>query len=101
MQGLMVVISSRSALFLRSGWLSNNAPNFVVMFVYRGFNLPFYPLALSRKGYVSSTTNWTLLSQRDRGGAKWSTRLWVREFRVVFVQDVAWGRRTSCWQSLP
>ena len=55
-----MVISSRSALFSRRGWLSKNAPASVVMSIRKGFNLPFCPLALSRKGHVSSTANRTL-----------------------------------------
>ena len=49
--------------------LSKNVPASIVMFIHEGFNLPFYPLALSRKGNVSSTTNWNSLSRRGRASA--------------------------------
>ena len=58
-QGLTVVMSSRSALFLSRGWLSKTAPASVVMSIPIRFSLPFSSLALCRKGHVSSTTNWT------------------------------------------
>ena len=41
----------------------------VVMSIRNGFSLPFCALALSRKGHVSSTTNWSLLTRRDRASA--------------------------------
>ena len=66
-----MVMSSRSALFLSRGWLSKSYPVSVVMSIRNGFNLPFCPLALSRKGHVSSTINWTLLSRRDGARAWW------------------------------
>ena len=100
-QGLTIVMSSRSALFLCRGWLSKSAPASVVMSIRNGFSLPFSSLALCRKGHVSSTTNWTLLSRRDRASAWWSTRLWVRELHPVFEQDIAWRRVVSCRQPLP
>ena len=59
-QGLTMVMSSRSALFLSRGWLSKSAS--AAMSMRNGFSLPFCSLALCRKGHVSSTTNWTLLS---------------------------------------
>ena len=92
---------SRSPLFLCRGWLSKSAPASVAISIRKGFNLPFCPLALSWKGHVSSTTNCTLLSQRVRARAWWSTRLWVRELHPVFVQDMAWRRVVSCRQPLP
>ena len=49
-----MVMSSRSALFLSQGWLSKSAPASVVVSIRNGFSLPFCPLALSRKGHVSS-----------------------------------------------
>ena len=99
-QGLTIVMSSRSALFLSRGWLSKSAPSSVVMSIRNGFSLPFCSLALCRKGHVSSTTNWTLLSRRDRASAWWSTRLWVRELHPVFEQDMTWRRVVSCRQPL-
>ena len=68
-QGLTMVMSSRSALFLRRGRFSKSAPASVVMSMCRGFNLRFCQLVLSRKGHVASTTNRALLSQRDRASA--------------------------------
>ena len=76
-------------------------PPLLFMSICRGFNLPLCPLALSRKGPVSSTTNWTLHSRRDRSSAWWRTRLWVRELHPVSIQDMAWRRVVSCRQSLP
>ena len=71
--GLTMTMSSRSALFLRRGWLSKSVPAFVIVFIRRGFNLPFCLPVLSRKAHVSSTTSCTLLSRRDHarvpGGA--------------------------------
>ena len=95
-QGLSVAISSGSALFLNRGWLSKSAPASVVIFIYNGFNSPFCPLAFPQKGHVSSPTNCTLLSRRGRASAWWSTRLRVREFHPVFVQDMAWRRVVAC-----
>ena len=46
-QGFTVVMSSRSALFLRRGWLSKSAPAPVVMLIHRRAYLPFCPRALS------------------------------------------------------
>ena len=100
-QGLTMVMSSRSALYLSRGWLSKSALASIVMSIRNGFSLPFCSLALCRKGHVSSTTNRTLLSRRDRASAWWRTRLWVREFLPVFVQDMAWRRVVSCRQPLP
>ena len=37
--------------------VERSAPASVVMSIRRGFSLLFTPLALSRKGHVSSTTN--------------------------------------------
>ena len=82
-----MTISSRSVLFLRRGWLSKSAPTSVAMYIRRGFHLSFCPLALSWKGHVSSTTNCTLLSRRDRASAWWCTRLWVIESHLDFVQE--------------
>ena len=101
-----MVMSSRSAFFLSREWLSKRAPASVVMSIRNGFVLPFCPLALSRKGHASSTTNLTLLSRRDRANFWWSTRLRVRELHPVFMQDMAWRRVVSCrqpspWQILP
>ena len=96
-----MVMSSRSALFLRRGWLLKSAKTSVAVSIRKGFNMPFCPLALSRKGHVSSTINWTLLSQRDRASAWRSTRLWLKEPHPVFVQDIAWRRVVSCRQPLP
>ena len=76
-------------------------PRLRVMSIRNGFSLSFCSLALCRKGHVSSTTNWTLLSRRDRASAWWSTRLWVRELHPVFEQDMAWRRVVSCRQPLP
>ena len=90
-QGLTMIMSSRGALRLRwgcRGWLSKSTPACVVMSILRGFNLPFCPPAISRKGHVFSTTNWTLLSRMDRASAWWITRLWAREFLPVFVQNI-------------
>ena len=50
--GLMMVMSSRSALFLRRGWLSKSASASVVMSICRGFNQPFCVLALSRESFI-------------------------------------------------
>ena len=94
-------MSSRSALLLSRGWLSKSAPASVVMSIRNGFSLLSCSLALCRKDHVSSTTNWTLLSRRDRASAWWSTRLWVRELHPVFEQDMAWRRVVSCRQPLP
>ena len=71
------------------------------MSIRNGFSLLFSSLALCRKGHVSSTTNWTLLSRRDRASAWWSTRLWVRELHPVFEQDMTWRRVGFCRQPLP
>ena len=60
--------------------------------IRRGFNLPFYPLALARKGKVCSTTKCTFLSRKDRVRAWWSTQLWVRELHPVFVKGITWMR---------
>ena len=73
----------------------------VFISVRKGFNLPFRPLAVSRKGRVSLTTNCTLLSRRDRPRAWWSTRLWVRELYPFFVQDIAGRRGVSSRKPLP
>ena len=96
-----MAMSSRSYLFLSRGWLSKSTLASVVTSIRNGFSLPFCPLPLSRKGHVSSTTNWTLLSRRDQASAWWSTRLWVKELHPVFVQDMAWRRMVSCRQPLP
>ena len=56
-QGLTMVMSSRSALFLNRGWLSKSAPASAVMSIRNRFSLPLCLLALCRKGHVSSTTN--------------------------------------------
>ena len=50
-QGLTMIMSSRSALFLSRGWLSKSAPASVVMSIRNGFSLPFCPLALCRKDH--------------------------------------------------
>ena len=100
-QGLTMVMPSRSTLFVYRGQLSKNAPASVVMSIRNGFSLTLCPLALSRKGHASSTINWTLLSQRDQARAWWRTRLWVRELHPVFVQDMATRRVVSFRQSLP
>ena len=99
-QGLTIVMSRRSALFLSRGWLSKSTPASVVMSVRNGFSLPLCPLALSWKGHKSSTSNWTLLLRRDQASSWWSTRLWVRELHPVFVQDMVWRRVVSCRQPL-
>ena len=52
-------------LILASSVFVEKCPACVVMSIRRGFSLPFPPLALSRKGHMSSTTNRTLLSRRD------------------------------------
>ena len=88
-QGLTMVMSSRSTLLLSRGWLSKSLPASVLVSIRSGFSLPFCPLALPWKGHVSSTTNWTFLSQRDRASAGWSTQRWVRELHPEFVQDMA------------
>ena len=44
-QGLTMVMSKRSALILRRGWLWKSTPDFVVMFTRNGFSLPFCRLA--------------------------------------------------------
>ena len=49
-QGLTMVMSSRSALFLSRGWLSKSAPAYVDMSIRNGFSLSFCPLALPRTG---------------------------------------------------
>ena len=71
------------------------------MSIRPGFNLPFCPLALSRKGHASLTINWTLLSRRDQASAWSSTRLRVRELSLVFVQDIAWKRVVTCLKPFP
>ena len=45
-QGLTIVMSSISALFLSRGWLSKSAPASVVVSIRNGFRLPFCSLAL-------------------------------------------------------
>ena len=64
-QGLTMVMSSRNALFLSQGWLSKSAPASIVMPIRSRFSLPFCPLALSRKGYISSTVVQTELYSRE------------------------------------
>ena len=100
-QGLTMVMSSRSAIFLRQEWLSKRSPASVAMPIRRGLNLPLCTLALSRKGHVSSTTYYTLLSRRDRDSAWRSNRLWMRELHPVFMKNMAWRQVVSCQQSLP
>ena len=83
-------------------WLpSKSSPASIVLFIRKGFDLPFCPLALSRKGHVTLKTNWSLLSQKDRVSALWNTRLWVEEPHPVFVQDTASRLVVSCRQPLP
>ena len=94
--GLAMAMSSRSTVFLSRGWLSKSVLASIVMSVRRGLNLLFCPLASYRKGHVSSTINWTLLSPRYRASAWWSTRLWVRKLHLVFAQDIARRWMVSC-----
>ena len=94
-QGFTMVMSSRSIVLLRRRWLSKIAAS-VVLSIRRGFNLPFCPVILSRKGHVSSTINCTLLSSRNRTSVRRSARLWGRELHPVFVQNIAWRRVVSC-----
>ena len=59
--------AASNTVFLQPGRKPNDkktlsAPASVLMPIRNGFSLPFCSLALCRKGHVSSTTNWTLLS---------------------------------------
>ena len=63
-------IVEQKRLILESRVVVEEYPASVVMSTIRnGFSVPFCPLALSRKGHVSSTINWTLLSRRGRASA--------------------------------
>ena len=90
-----MVMPSRSALFLRRGWLSKSAPASVVVSIRNGLSLPFSPLALSRKGmYLQQKTGLCSLEGIEAlsGGALGC---------VFFVQNLAWRRVVSCRQPLP
>ena len=85
-----MVMSSRSALFWRRGWLSTSAPASVVVSIRNVFSLPFFPLALSRKGmYFQQQTGLCSLKGIEpvSGGAPDC---------VFFVQDMAWRPVVSC-----
>ena len=54
-------------------------PASVVVSIRNGFSQPFRPLALCRKGHVSSTTNWTSLSRRDCTDIRFNSKIEIDE----------------------
>ena len=95
-----MVMSSRSALSLSRGWLSKSAPASFAMPIRNGFSLACCWLALCRKGHVSSTTSWTLLSRRDRASAWWKNQALSRslhesKFQLVIEDTWPFRQRAS------
>ena len=96
-----MAMSSRSALFLHREWLSKSAPASVVRSIRRGFNLPFCPLALSRKGHVSSNNK--LYCALAKGSSQCLVEHSIVGERApsVVQENIAWRRVVSCQQPLP
>ena len=91
------VLSSRSALIMRRGWLSKSVPASVMSTFVKGLTA-VCPLFLSRKDHVCSTTNWTLHYSRERSEPVPGEALDLGERAP---SRLAWRRVVSCRQPLP
>ena len=53
------IVEYKHVGFVSGGGLLKRTPASVEVSVYKGFKLPFDPLALCRKSHLFSTINWT------------------------------------------